>query len=143
MSYRLKIERFLSGGDWTIGEFRLIDKDSGLCHFNGFTLEPAGPDEVRSGLDRRIPQGVYNAVFEYSPKFNRNLPVLFNENVAKSRRILIHTGNTGVDTAGCILIGNEWSANGKVFNSINTINTLFSKLKMKDFEVEIKNKFLM
>ena len=89
------------------------------------------------------PLVVLRAVFEHSPKFNRNLPVLFNENVAKSRRILIHTGNTGVDTAGCILVGNEWSANGKVFNSINTINTLFSKLKMKDFEVEIRNRFLI
>lgn len=142
--YRLKIERFLSGKDYTIGEFRLINKDSGFCEYSGFTLEPAGGDEVRSGMDKRIPQGIYKAVFQYSPKFSPRLgeklfPVLFNESVSQSRRILIHQGNKGVDTDGCILLGNSWSK-GFVYNSIYTINAVFGILKNRDFEVEIVNK---
>lgn len=141
-NFRLKIERFIEGNDYTIGKFELINLKNGFPVFCGFCLEPAGADEVRSGLDRRIPQGFYSAVFEYSPRFNRNLPVLFNEKVSKSRRILIHAGNDGADTSGCILLGNEWVSTGKVYNSINTLNTLLSKLKMQDFEVEIINKGL-
>ena len=142
--YKLKVERFLSGSDWTIGEFRLIDKNTGFPVYNGFTLEPAGADEVQSGKDKRIPQGLYNAKFEYSPKFSPRLgqklfPVIFNEKVCNSRRILIHQGNKGVDTDGCILLGNQW-AKGFVYNSIYTINAVFDILKNADFEVEIINK---
>lgn len=142
MKFRLKIERFVSGSDFTIGKFELIDLKSGFPLFCGFSLEPAGSDEIRSGLDKRVPQGFYNATFEYSPRFNRNLPVFFNEKVSKSRRILIHAGNDGGDTSGCIVVGNEWVSSGKVYNSVNTLNTLLGKLKMQDFEVEIINKNL-
>ena len=141
--YQLKIERFISGYDWTIGEFRLIDKTSGFCVFNGFSLEPAGSDETRSGLDKRIPQGFYNAKFEYSPRFTpkygRNLPVLFNEKVSKNRRILIHIGNRGADTEGCILLGDSWKPNF-IANSTATTNKVFDILNNRDFEVEIVNK---
>ena len=139
MKYKLQIERFISGKDWTIGEFRLIDTSNNFPIFNGFSLEPAGADEVRSGMDKRIPQGIYNAVFEYSNKFKRFLPVLFNEKVSKTRRILIHVGNHGGNTEGCILLGNEWS-NNFVYNSTATLATLFKYLKSEPFEVEIINR---
>ncbi|MDA3056419.1 DUF5675 family protein [Campylobacter sp. CN_NA1] len=140
--FKLKIERFISGYDWTIGEFRLIN-EANQPVFNGFTLEPAGSDETRSGLDKRIPQGLYNAKFEYSPRFtpkySRKLPVLFNEFVSKDRRILIHIGNRGVDTLGCILLGDTWKPNF-ISNSTATTNKVFDILNDKDFEVEIINK---
>lgn len=140
--YKLEITRFIDGYDWTIGEFRLLN-EANQPVFNGFTLEPAGADEIRSGLDRRIPQGIYNAKFEYSPRFTpkykRNLPVIFNESVSKNRRILIHIGNYGRDTDGCILLGDSWKPNF-IANSTATTNRVFDILDNADFEVEIINK---
>ena len=139
---RLVIERFKEGRDYTIGIFTLYT-DNGLPRYNGFSLEPAGTDEVRSGLDRRIPQGIYTAVFEYSPKFTPkygvNLPVIFNEKVSKNRRILIHIGNKGDDTEGCILLGDSY-APGYVYDSKNTFNKFLQYLNQQDFQVEIINK---
>ena len=66
------------------------------------------------------------------------LPLVFNENVSKSRRILIHAGNQGKNTAGCILVGNEWADN-YVFNSKATLNTLLSKLDRNGFSISITN----
>ena len=133
----LKINRFKSGCDWTIGEFSLIDHN-GYPIFNGFTLEPAGADSVIPNMDLRIPQGEYSAIFDFSPSFNMMLPLVFNENVSKSRRILIHAGNQGKNTAGCILVGNEWADN-YVFKSKATLNTLLSKLDRNGFSISITN----
>ena len=134
---KLVINRFIDGSDWTIGEFRLLDEKN-MPIFLGFTLEPAGRDSVIPNMDKRVPAGIYSAKFTFSPKFNTNLPVIFNEQVSQNRRILIHSGNTGINTEGCILVGNEWAKNF-VYNSKATLNTLLTKLGMNDFEVEIIN----
>ena len=50
-----------------------------------------------------IPAGTYKVIFNWSPKFGRNLPRLLN--VPHFDGILIHPGNTADDSAGCILVG--------------------------------------
>lgn len=54
---------------------------------------------------KAIPCGVYNVANGRSPKFKRELPLLYGYNVAESRGIRIHAGNTSKDSAGCILVG--------------------------------------
>lgn len=54
---------------------------------------------------RAIPCGVYNVANSRSPKFKRELPLLYGYNVAESRGIRIHAGNTSKDSAGCVLVG--------------------------------------
>lgn len=54
---------------------------------------------------RAIPCGVYNVSNSRSPKFKRELPLLYGYNVAESRGIRIHAGNTSKDSAGCVLVG--------------------------------------
>lgn len=54
---------------------------------------------------KAIPCGTYNIENSKSPKFKRELPLIYGYKVAESRGIRIHAGNTGKDSAGCILVG--------------------------------------
>jgi hypothetical protein len=40
-----------------------------------------------------------------SPKFKRELPLLWNSGVSSTRGIRIHVGNTYKDSAACVLVG--------------------------------------
>ena len=54
---------------------------------------------------KAIPCGIYNIENNKSPKFKRELPLLYNKTVAASRGIRIHSGNTSESSAGCVLVG--------------------------------------
>lgn len=82
-----------------------------------------------------IPTGTYKVSMEYSPKFKRRLPLLHN--VPHFIGILIHSGTTEKDSAGCIIIGVN-SVKGKVLNSRNTSDALNLLLKKeKNISIEI------
>lgn len=57
-------------------------------------------------LEKMIPPGAYSMQLTYSPKFKKELPLIWSNAVHKNRGIRIHSGNTVKDTSGCILIGN-------------------------------------
>lgn len=57
-------------------------------------------------LDKMIPEGAHWMQLSYSPKFKKELPLIWSDKVNKNRGIRIHSGNTVKDTNGCILIGN-------------------------------------
>ena len=72
----------------------------GKLYFNGgivcYTLENAS---------KAIPTGVYLVQNSISPKFKRELPLIWNSGVPSSRGIRFHRGNTAKDSQGCILVG--------------------------------------
>ena len=68
-----------------------------------------------------IPAGTYEVIFNWSPKFGKNLPRLLN--VPHFTGILIHSGNTAADSAGCILVGNN-TEKGRLTSSRDTSNRL-------------------
>jgi hypothetical protein len=72
----------------------------GKLYFNGgivcYTLENAA---------KAIPCGVYNVQNSNSPKFKRELPLVWNENVPANRGIRLHVGNSVKDSSGCVLVG--------------------------------------
>lgn len=72
----------------------------GKLYFNGgivcYTLENAA---------KAIPTGLYLVQNSMSPKFKRELPLLWNSNVPASRGVRIHSGNTYKDSAACVLVG--------------------------------------
>lgn len=73
----------------------------GKLYFNGgivcYTLENA---------KKAIPTGLYMVQNSKSPKFKRELPLLWNAGVPASRGIRMHVGNDAVkDSQGCILVG--------------------------------------
>lgn len=71
----------------------LFLNDTFIC----YTLENAA---------KAIPTGGYNIENSKSPKFKRELPLLYSKAVPASRGIRIHVGNDAVkDSSGCVLVG--------------------------------------
>lgn len=72
----------------------------GKLYFNGgivcYTLENA---------KKAIHCGLYMVQNSISPKFKRELPLLWNEKVPAKRGIRIHVGNTVASSSGCVLVG--------------------------------------
>lgn len=135
---KMIIHRYKNIADGTVGKFELICRNEVLM--TGYTLEPAGPDTTERGKDRRIPAGLYSVAWHRSAKFNRVLPVLFNEQVPKDRYIEIHAGNHPKHTEGCILVG-KWANDEGVFESVKALEALLSFIQNKNLEVEILNEF--
>lgn len=72
----------------------------GSLYLNGaficYTLENAA---------KSIPAGLYSIENSRSPKFGRELPLLFSDKVPSRRGVRIHAGNTYQDSAACVLVG--------------------------------------
>lgn len=55
---------------------------------------------------KAIPCGMYTVQNSQSPKFKRELPLIYNSTTVKANRgIRIHRGNTCKDSQGCVLVG--------------------------------------
>ena len=90
----------------------------------GASTYPTVEDEVRPNMyvtqqgkvvgkvdgETAIPAGTYEIVDTYSPKFKRNMLRLLN--VKTHEGVLIHSGNTALDSRGCIIIGMEATKDG-------------------------------
>lgn len=72
----------------------------GRLYLNGqmvcYTLENAS---------KAVPCGTYRVKNSMSPKFKRELPLIYNGSVPASRGIRLHVGNTVASSSGCILVG--------------------------------------
>ena len=63
--------------------------------------------ETLENKAKLIPCGEYNLNVSKSQKFDRMLPLVYNDNVPMHRGIRMHVGNSVKDTTGCILVGFE------------------------------------
>lgn len=83
-----------------VRDIKANDAILGRLYLNGafvcYTLENA----VKS-----IPCGMYSVQNSKSPKFKRELPLVWNANVPAKRGIRIHVGNSAKDSSGCVLVG--------------------------------------
>lgn len=68
---------------------------------------------------KAIPAGLYNVQNSKSPKFKRELPLIYNSTVKASRGIRIHRGNTAKDSQGCVLVGMGRTEKSSVTESAN------------------------
>ena len=115
---KLRVERLWKKKDYTVG--RLYVDGEFFCN----TLEDVVrdlPKEKKVYGKTAIPAGTYKVVYNWSPKFSRNLPRLLD--VPYFDGILIHPGNTAVDSAGCILVGKNTSV-GRLSESRYTSDRL-------------------
>lgn len=117
----LKLNRIFLGSSATIGEL-YIDKK-----YIADTLE----DRVRPEGEKvygktAIPEGIYEMVLSYSPRFKKILPEILN--VPNFTGIRIHCGNSSADSSGCILVGTwdgekeDWISDSKIaFNELMSL----------------------
>lgn len=75
-------------------------------------------------FDKMIPDGTYRVKLTYSPKFKRDVPIVYNDQIPESRGIRIHEGNIVQNTKGCILVGNWAYLPNKLGNSKEAIEQL-------------------
>ena len=132
---KIELKRIAHKETYTIG--RLSVDGRYVCD----TLEDKDRDQNRNGrfdgtekkvyAQTAIPNGTYRVTLENSPKFSpryggRKVPYLHD--VPHFEGVLIHTGNTADDSAGCILVGTN-SAMGRVTNSLAAFNKLLPMLE--------------
>ena len=95
-------------------------------------------DEKKVYSESAIPYGTYKIIYNWSPKFGRNLPRLLN--VPHFEGILIHPGNTAADSAGCILVGKNTEV-GRLTNSryiSDELNKLIDEAQQKGEPITIE-----
>ena len=133
---KLTLNRKFRGSTYTIGDLSINGKF--FCNTIEDTVRklpavcPNTPNGCSSTCKEKIyartaiPAGTYKVTLQYSPKYKKKMPYLHD--VPHFLGILIHSGNTEVDSAGCIIVGNN-VVKGKVLESRATFQKLYSILE--------------
>lgn len=89
---------------------------------------------------KMIPEGTYWIANTHSPKFNKQLPLVYGNKVHKNRGIRIHAGNSVADTKGCILIGNTSNlVTAKIGGSTRAVSQLVKAIDTSIVSLFIRN----
>lgn len=118
----LTLDRLQLDPDVTIGSLS-VDGE-----WECWTCEDAvRPPGVKLAGQTAIPAGLYPIEITYSPRFQRDLPLLIG--VPNFSGVRIHPGNTAADTDGCILVSHDRYAKS-VGHSRMAFEQLFAKIRV-------------
>jgi hypothetical protein len=109
----------------------LEDKDRGLNQ----SLSLEENKRLKFKGQTAIPYGIYKGVVNVSPSKKRALPRLLN--VPAYEGVLIHKGNTNVDSLGCILVGRKRSIESVIQSTVMEVELLKIMPLGTEFEIEI------
>lgn len=145
---RLEVRRLYKKNNYTIGNLyingeyfcdTLEDMDRGLTQ--DMTLSEI--NRIKVPGETAIPKGKYKITldivsnrFKDYPQYKDikgRLPRLLN--VPGFEGILIHAGNTSLDTSGCLLVGKN-KEKGKILDSRDTFTSLYHRLMWADNKSE-------
>lgn len=115
---KLLLDRIYKGTEYTIGKLYI-----GGVYFCDTIEDTVREDGVKVFGKTAIPAGTYQIMLTYSNRFKKVMPQLLN--VPNFEGVRIHSGNTELDTEGCLIIG-ENKEKGKVLNSRVTYDKLMA-----------------
>ena len=119
---KLELKRIDKQKDCTIGELYVDGK------FECYTLEDVVRDNgVKVDGKTAIPTGTYAVSITFSNRFQKPLPLLAN--VPNFVGVRIHTGNTSLDTEGCVLVGRTKASPNSIGESKLAFAHLFPQLQ--------------
>ena len=135
----LEVLRYSSGADSTLGI--LSENGPQGREFLAYTLEDEFREEKVSA-ETRIPEGTYNVKLRTEGGFHNRYLSKFGDDFHKGmlhlqdvpgfEYILIHTGNTDENTAGCLLVADSSTQNitknGFIGASVAAYKRLYSSL---------------
>lgn len=117
----LTLNRIFLGSSATIGEL-YVDGE----HIADTLEDRVRPEGEKIYGKTAIPEGTYEMVLSYSPRFKKILPEILN--VPNFTGIRIHCGNSSANSSGCILVGTwdgekeDWVSDSKVaFNKLMSL----------------------
>jgi hypothetical protein len=117
----LTLNRIFLGSSATIGEL-YVDRE----HIADTLEDRVRPEGEKIYGKTAIPEGTYEMVLSYSPRFKKILPEILN--VPNFTGIRIHCGNSSADSSGCILVGTwdgekeDWISDSKIaFNELMSL----------------------
>ena len=97
--------------------------------------------ETLENKAKLIPCGEYNLNVSKSQKFERLLPLVYNDEVPMRRGIRIHVGNSVKDSSGCILVGFE--RNGDHLINSRNAESVVTRLAANDAKLIITTSLLL
>jgi hypothetical protein len=122
MIMKLELKRKDKRKDCTIGELYVDGK------FECYTLEDVVRDNgVKVDGATAIPTGTYGLSITFSNRFQKPLPLLAN--VPNFVGVRIHSGNSSLDTEGCILVGRTKASQNSIGESKLAFAHLFPQLE--------------
>lgn len=124
----MELIRYKVKGDTVMGV--LVDNNWNLGVY--YTIEKLG---------KMIPEGSYWMKLTHSPKFEKDLPLIWSDKVSKNRGIRVHYGNSVKDTDGCILIGNAADLTSlEIYRSIPAVAQLVKAMdKSVTYSLFVRN----
>ena len=81
-----------------------------------------------------LTKGTYSLEMTYSPKFKRELPLIYNKDFNSNRGFRIHAGNTLKDSQGCILVGDAIDYNYALRDSRKALERVVNIIKNNKIE---------
>ena len=118
----------------TISYFSILDPlGKKLEGYDGYVIEPGGPDQIMAERNQRIVEGTHNLRWHYKSKTKHSPAymsiLVHSKKISPNRGILIHWGLSRGWSVGCLIPSTERSimSDRKIYKAVNSMS-LFDKI---------------
>ena len=130
----------------TISYFSILDPSGKkLEGYDGYVIEPGGPDQIIAERNQRIVEGTHNLRWHYKSKTKHSPAymsiLVHSKKISPNRGILIHWGLSRGWSVGCLIPSTERSimSDRKIYKAVNSMS-LFDKIMNFAYKIEKINK---
>ena len=130
----------------TISYFSILDPlGKKLEGYDGYVIEPGGPDQIIAERNQRIVEGTHNLKWHYKSKTKHSPAymsiLVHSKKISPNRGILIHWGLSRGWSVGCLILSTERSimSDRKIYKAVNSMS-LFDKIMNFAYKIEKINK---